>query len=189
MNASPPAGGGGAGRRLFLALWPGAPLRRELAHAGAALDLGRGGVPVPPGNLHLTVAFIGAVDEQRLADVRRIGAALRAPPLTVTLDTYEYWPKPQVVVALAQAVPAPLQALWDDVHARLAADRFELRVKKLRPHVTLARRVADPPALPPLVPLVWTATDWCLVQSDAGPDGAVYTVLDTWSLLDRPVAH
>jgi 2'-5' RNA ligase len=90
-------------------------------------------------------------------------------------------------VAAARSIPAALQAMWDDLHRALGADGFQLRVKRLRPHVTLAHRVAADPQLPLFQPFTWSARDFCLVRSDAGADQPVYTVVDTWPLLDKPV--
>ena len=113
----------------------------------AALPLEPPARRVPAVNFHLTVAFIGDVPASALAAVRRVGAAARAVRCGVLLDSYEYWPKPECVVALARSVPAPLQALWDGLHAALASAGFALRPKSLRPHVTLARQCRSQPAL------------------------------------------
>ena len=126
------------------------------------------------------------MSREQAAALRAAGAAVRCPTFEVTFDAYEYWPKPEVVVAAARSIPPALQALWADLHQALAGDGFELRVKKLRPHVTLAHRVAEAPQLPPLRPFTWPARELCLVRSDTGATQPVYTVVDTWSLLDKP---
>jgi 2'-5' RNA ligase len=158
----------------------------DLGAAAAALPLEPPARRVPAVNFHLTVAFIGDVPASALAAVRRVGAAARAVRCGVRLDSYEYWPKPECVVALARSVPAPLQALWDGLHAALASAGFALRPKSLRPHVTLARQCRSQPALPPLAPIDWPADALCLVRSETGGAAPVYTVLDTWPLLDKP---
>lgn len=174
-------------QRWFFALWPSSAVRDALATAAGALQLPPGSHLASRENFHLSVAFVGALSAAALERVRRIGAAVRAAPLTIALDTYEYWPKPEVVVIVARSVPPPLQLLWSGLHARLAADGFGLRVKDLRPHVTLARQVAPPPQWPPLQPLSWSAHELCLVCGETLDDGSVYTVVDRWSLLDKPV--
>jgi RNA 2',3'-cyclic 3'-phosphodiesterase len=174
------------GVRLFFALSPPQPVQADLAAAGAALSLVAPARPVPIENFHLTVAFVGEVPADSLGRLRRIGRERPAPAFAINFVAYEYWPKPQVVVAAARAIPEALQSLWDDLHRALAGDGFELRVKRLRPHVTLAHRVAADPRLPVFTPIAWVARDLCLIRSQSGADQPVYTVVDTWSLLDKP---
>ena len=183
MNA-PGAKGGAV--RLFFALWPQEPVRSSLAAAAVAVPLATGARGVPRENYHLTVAFVGEVPADSLERVRLIGRASRASVFAITFDAYEYWPKPEVLVAVARSIAPALQALWAELHQALADDGIELRVKKLRPHVTLAHRVAEAPQLPPLRPFTWPARELCLLRSDSGATRPVYTVVDTWSLLDKP---
>jgi RNA 2',3'-cyclic 3'-phosphodiesterase len=183
MNAP---GAQGNSVRLFFALWPGEPVRTAVAGAAVNLPLASTARVVPRENYHLTIAFVGEVPGGSLERVRRIGGASRASVFAIVFDAYEYWPKPEVVVAAARSIPPALQALWADLHQALAEDGFELRVKKLRPHVTLINRVDEAPQLPPLQPFTWPARALCLVRSDTGAAQPVYTVVDTWSLLDKP---
>jgi 2'-5' RNA ligase len=172
--------------RLFFALWPGEAVRTAVAGAAAAMPLASTARVVPRGNYHLTIAFVGEVPAGSLERARRIGGASRGSAFEIVFDAYEYWPKPEVVVAAARSIPPALQVLWADLHQALAGDGFELRVKKLRPHVTLAHRVAEAPQLPSLRPFTWPARELCLLRSDTGATRPVYTVVDTWSLLDKP---
>ncbi|MFI4891574.1 MAG: RNA 2',3'-cyclic phosphodiesterase [Steroidobacterales bacterium] len=175
----------GDGVRLFFALRPPEPVREALAAAGAVLPLAAPARLVARENYHLTIAFIGTVPVPALERVRRIGQRLRASAFTIEIDTYEFWPKPEVVVIAARTIEPPLQALWDALHRDLAADGFELRAKQLRPHVTLLRHVKQAPPLPELRPFSWRARDLCLYRSGTVAKESVYTVLDTWSLLDE----
>jgi RNA 2',3'-cyclic 3'-phosphodiesterase len=172
--------------RLFFAFWPADPVRAALAAAAAAVSPGGTARPVARANFHLTVAFLGAVPEASLESVRGIGAALQGVSCTLRFDAYEYWPKPEVVVAAARTIPPQLQAMWEELHGRLAAQGFQLHAKRLRPHVTLVRHVAADPALPLFTPFEWAARELCLVASQTGGNESVYTVVDTWSLLDKP---
>jgi 2'-5' RNA ligase len=171
--------------RVFFGFWPPEAERASLAAAGAALSLTGSARLVPRDSLHMTIAFIGAVPVAALGRVRRIGRDLRASACTIEFDEYEYWTKPEVVVAAARSIPPELQALWDDLHRDLVAEGFELRVKRLRPHVTLMRHVRLGPQLPVLRPFAFRARDLSLIRSETGGTQSVYTVLDTWPLLDE----
>jgi 2'-5' RNA ligase len=184
MNAP---GAKGNAVRLFFALWPGEPVRSSLAAAAVTVPFAAGARVVRRENYHLTVAFVGEVPADSLERVRLIGRESRASVFAINFDAYEYWPKPEVVVAAARTIAPALQALWAELHQALADDGFEWRVKYLRPHVTLAHRVAEAPQLPPLRPFTWPARELCLLRSDTGATRRVYTVVDTWSLLDKHV--
>jgi len=176
MSAAPP--------RWFFALWPTRFERARMAAAAAPLALEAAARRVTEDNYHSTVAFVGEADDLQAASLRRVAALSRAARFSVRFDAFEYWPKPQVVVAAAREIPPALAALWQDLHARLAADGFRLQPKRLRPHVTLAGKVAAAPLLPPMAACTWQAEEFCLLCSASGAARGAYTVVDRWPLLD-----
>jgi 2'-5' RNA ligase len=171
--------------RLFFAFWPDAPLRARFAALTASLGLAAEARAVPPENLHLTVAFVGEVDDARAARVRAIGRAQRPARCELRFDAFEYWPKPEVLVAAARIVDPALERLWAELHRDLAVLELALNPKRLRPHVTLARKVAAEPTLQAVPSVEWRPRELCLVRSDTGGERSVYTVVDTWTLLDE----
>jgi 2'-5' RNA ligase len=56
----------------------------------------------------------------------------------------------------------------------------------LRVHITLARKVAQAAVLQAMSPIQWKARSFSLVNSDTSGKRSVYTVVDTWPLLDEP---
>jgi 2'-5' RNA ligase len=171
-------------RRLFFALWPGDPLRAALSEATAGALAGLEGQPVPPANLHVTLAFLGMVAGARLAELIAIGGA-DGPRPTVALhfDRTEFWARPKVLVALPAEVPESgrqlVRRLWD----RLEALGFAREVRPWQPHLTLMRRIRRPPAqLPAFAPVL--ATDWrlALVESTTHPEGPRYRPLAEWPM-------
>jgi len=171
--------------RLFYALWPSVPVREALARFAATREAEFAASPNPSENYHVTIAFVGNVRPERLPALQRIGAETSRSSFDLSFEALEYWPKPEVIVATARSIPPPLQALWEDLHARLAADQFELAPKRLRPHVTLARKVTQAPVLSTMSPVLWEARDFSLVASPSGGAHSLYTVVDTWALLDE----
>jgi 2'-5' RNA ligase len=171
--------------RLFFALWPAPAMRERLVQAARMLECGDGARAVHADDYHLTLAFVGEVPRRRLADLQQIGREQRGAPLTLRFDAYEYWPKPEVAVAATRQIPAPLERLWASLHARLAQAGFLLQPKRLRPHVTLARKVVQAPVLATMSPFEWPAHEFHLVRSTTGGEHSVYTVVDSWPLLDE----
>jgi 2'-5' RNA ligase len=129
--------------RIFVAV----PLPSDLARTVAAL------VPVhpalrrvDPARLHFTLAFIGSLPEERLADA--VGAATAAAQgaraFTVPLDEVGRFPPsgPQRVVWAGSSDPAAgsrIVELGAAVRAQLARRSVPFDAKPLLPHVTLAR--------------------------------------------------
>jgi 2'-5' RNA ligase len=173
----------GSKLRLFFAVRPCPAERDSLAKAAQSLSLGLDARLVPRNNYHVTLAFIGEVAAAELATLQRIGAAQAASTLAFRFDAFEYWPKPEVVVAAARTVPDALQALWQQLHRELAVHQWALDPKRLRPHVTLARKVSQAPVLQAMSPVNWVAREFCLMRSELGAPQPAYTVVDTWPLL------
>jgi 2'-5' RNA ligase len=179
----------GGAVRLFFALWPDAETRARVAEAAAAVRLGSEARLVPPQNYHLTLAFIGEVTKSQVAVLQQIGGAQRASGCTITIDACEYWEEPQVVVAVAREPPPALALLWMQLRETLMPHRAALNLSRrqlpLRAHVTLARKVAQAPVLQAMSPFCWSARSFSLVRSDTSGARSVYTVVDTWPLLDE----
>jgi 2'-5' RNA ligase len=175
--------------RVFYALWPGADTRACISEAAGALSLGSAARRVPQENYHLTLAFVGDVSPARLAVLQQIGGDLRLAGCTIRFDAYEYWPKPQVVVAVASEAPLELTELTMQLHNFDGTHRLDRMHRPLRPHVTLARKVAQAPVLQAMSPFYWSARSFSLVSSDTSGAHSVYTVVDTWPLLyESPIA-
>jgi len=173
-------------RRLFFACWPDEATRAAIVHASRKALRGSGGRPVPPGNLHATLAFLGSVPEDRLPAILAAGQAIRAAPFEFRFERIDFWPRPQVLVARAEnpgGVEDLVAALW----AQVAALGLERDLRPFRAHVTLARKVRKPAAGLTLHPVTWPVRELSLVESVTDPAGARYQVLAQW-LLAAPAA-
>jgi 2'-5' RNA ligase len=175
--------------RLFFALWPDSDTRERIANAAAVLRSTDAVRLVPQQSYHLTLAFIGEVARTQVAVLQQIGRNQRASGCTIKFDAYEHWPEPQVVVAVAREPPTALVELWMSLRRDLALHQAALRFNRLEPslraHVTLARKVAQAPVLQAMSPFEWNARSFSLVRSDTSAAHSIYTVVDTWPLLDE----
>ena len=125
--------------RLFVALELPEAVRQRLVGL-------QGGVPgarwVAPENLHVTLRFLGEVDEPTAQDIDAELERLVAAPFLFSLDGKDYFgagrKKPY---ALILTVPRtdPLQALRDKIDRAAVAAGLPPDDRKYRPHVTLAR--------------------------------------------------
>jgi RNA 2',3'-cyclic 3'-phosphodiesterase len=171
--------------RLFFAALPGPDVRRHLESAADALRLPLDARRIPAENLHMTVAFAGEVSQAQAAALRAAGARGRPPAFAVSFSGYEYWHKSEVIVAAASDCPSQLL----DLHRGLRAEFERLGLARepmaFRAHVTLARKVTQAPVLKAMSSFCWRVQALHLVHSSPSAAGSVYTVVDTWPLLDN----
>jgi len=179
----------GATRRLFFALWPDEAQRDELEHAAAKAVRRCGGRPVPISNLHVTLAFLGSVAIARIPELQRIArehAALPAmhAPISLSFARLVHWKEAQILCALSAPESADARALAVALQAATAAIGLSPDRKPFQAHVTLARKVLRPGTLPPLRPVLWSFDTFALIDSRTEPSGPVYSVIESYPLVD-----
>lgn len=190
-------------KRLFLAIALDQDLASRLSRVAPDFEEACGPLtPHTPDDLHLTLSFLGDVDEEELDGVIRSAAeefrGVYAPELELTGDL-ELLPlgsrEPRVLTAPVAEVGerlGRLAALRNRAQqvglSRRCATRRGDRRTAFRPHVTLARLRSVPPA--PVGPLhsgllrSWVGSEVALYESlgTPGPDGGRYRQLMAWGL-------
>ena len=181
--------------RLFVALVPPEAARRSIAEQIASE---RASLPsaswVREQNLHLTLLFLGEVDEAQAARAAHAFAAAGAAPLSalVTMPVAGGFPAhgPIRVVWLALEPAQELARLAGTLRAAAERAGLPFDAKPFHPHLTLARcRTPWPSALRPglarLVPPsspAFRAERLTLVSSVPGPSGPTYTQISEIAL-------
>jgi 2'-5' RNA ligase len=174
--------------RLFFALWPTvqerSALHAALGDAWEALSAAR---RVDPASWHLTIAFLGSVDDAALDSLASVAQRIarecaHCNPIEVRLDQLDHWRKPQLLCA-APSAGCPAAALLADVLRReLVAAGFAPDLKPFRAHVTLARKVARAPRVRALPAVLWSFPALALMSSRSAPHGSLYSVVSSWPL-------
>jgi 2'-5' RNA ligase len=186
----------GANRRLFVALEPPEPVRRRLAALAAELRRAAGRAAddvrwVAAENVHLTVQFLGAVPEERVAaiDAALRAAAAEARPLSLEVKGAGGFPnarRPRVVWAGLGGDVAVLAALAAAVGRRLAPLGFAPEDRPFAAHLTLGR-ARDRRGAPGLAGALahvaqaegapWRASELVLFESHLSPRGPRYEAI------------
>jgi 2'-5' RNA ligase len=167
--------------RLFFALWPDEAVRNELERWSRELRAVCGGRPTRPENLHVTLAFLGDVDNARVAEVERAAAEVRPCAVSLVLDQPGYWKHNRIAWAGASVVPEGLEAFVAELRSALMRSGVAFDAKKgFVSHVTLLRDAREPKALPRLEPIEWKLDGFALVQSVTLPRGSRYEVRKSW---------
>jgi 2'-5' RNA ligase len=171
--------------RLFFALLPDADTTNRLTRTRENLQLSCGAQLLAPQNYHVTLAFTGEVCEADVAGYRELGAALTVPSCPITLDACEYWRPSQAVVFAARDNPPELATLVNELRASIARARAWSADERWRAHATVARKVVQAPVLKAMSSISWMSRSFALMRSESGQGHAVYTAIDSWSLLDK----
>ncbi len=170
--------------RLFFATFPDLETCRKLAAAACALDLEGAPRYLPPENHHVTILFLGEVSDTQVPSICEIGEAQRIECFSLRFDRWEYWKDARAVVASSPDRPPSLLSLRAALAGGLAQRGVPFDDKPLRPHITVARKLAQAPVLPEVSEIICAFRAFSLVSSVTASGGSVYTVVGTWPLLD-----
>jgi RNA 2',3'-cyclic 3'-phosphodiesterase len=168
-------------RRLFFALWPDDAVRSRLEVLTA--DLSVAGRAIAGRNLHLTLAFLGSVNEVTQRCVEQAARTLPAHSFDLVLDEVGWFRRPRVLWVGASRTPEALAELVARLNESLAGCGFAPETRPFRAHVTLARKVGrGPPKPEPISPIAWPVSALVLVESMVASTGAEYHPLARWPM-------
>lgn len=125
-------------QRLFVAIDLPLPVKRELAGICRGLPGARW---VADEQIHLTLRFIGEVDNGRVQDIREALAGIRRAAFALRLVGPAVFPphgQPRVLWAGVEPVE-PVVVLRDKVESLLVRLGLKPEGRKFSPHVTMAR--------------------------------------------------
>jgi 2'-5' RNA ligase len=173
--------------RLFFALWPDDTVRLKLSRY--RLDLARAceGRAVRTDTLHLTLVFIGEVDDARIDELAACADRVTARFFDLVVDTAGCFARARVGWL---GFSKPSTKLFDlQLALRSEADQagFGLDPRKFKPHVTVVRDVGFPFPRQKLPAINWKVRSFDLVESLPSATGPVYEILRTWELSNPPL--
>jgi len=188
--------------RLFVALRPPPEIRSVLTGLMGGIEGARW---QNDNQLHITLAFIGEVDRHTAEAVAEALDAIRQPALHLQLGQFGTFDtgRPDRTGTLWIGVedtpsnrrprpdPGPLAALAQSVRQTLRRAGTHPDPRKFTPHITLARFGQSGAPLEALRPWLtetpapsatWQATNFHLVESTLGREGAHHTPVATYAL-------
>ena len=171
--------------RLFFALWPPAATVAALAEWAAQVQKVTGGRVTRPESIHLTLAFLGEVTEERVADAIRAARSVRGTCHTLPIERAKIWTNNHIAWVGPERTPAALASLADSLRQHLQAQGFALEARPFAAHVTLVRKATGgAERLPSLQRVDWPVDEFTLVRSRVSPKGSSYEVVEQFPLND-----
>ena len=165
--------------RLFFALWPPLEVAEQLAGVARAVAQQFGGKPTRQETLHLTLAFLGEVPDDRMSLLMQTARRVHAAPLALNIDRLGYWPRKQLLWAGETAPNAALGEFGEALLQALSEAGFALpgRRTTFSPHITQVRdlpeaRETSPPAA--IAAIRWPCPSFALIRSQRSDAGSFY---------------
>jgi 2'-5' RNA ligase len=168
--------------RLFFAAWPPLDVQEALHTVAQQVRRECGGRAVPQRNIHLTLAFLGNTDRNRLREIEAVAAGVDGSACDLVVEHVEYWRHNRILWAGVERCPDPLGGLVARLSAGLRALGFRLDDRAYVPHVTLLRNARRAPAATAIPAVAWPVRDLALVESVQREGKRVYEVLSRWQL-------
>ncbi len=171
--------------RLFFAVWPPHRTAERLAHWAAQAQKSTGGRLTRAESIHLTLAFLGEVEEEKVAAAVRAARRTQGERHALPIEEGRLWAHNRIVWVGPREMPAALGSIAERLRALLAAEGFNLERRPFAAHITLIRKARSEGRLPPLPAVEWPVDEFVLVRSLLSSRGSSYQALERFPLLPR----
>ena len=164
--------------RLFYALWPDIKVREQVKTISNQLNCGK---IVPSENLHLTLVFLGQVNEDKKNSLVMGTNEIVGKKFLLELTRFGSFRRSGIFWVAPSIIPGELINLVNKLTELAVSNQIFVDVRPYRPHVTLARSTRERVS-PNSVSISWPVTKFSLIESKTLPGGAEYQVLQSWPL-------
>lgn len=180
--------------RVFLALWPDVPIRKRLAQEGRQLHDRFHGRLTRQETIHLTLAFIGNLDRERLPALVEGLKTVSVPAFEVVFDRAGCWKHNKIAYLSSEQPPEALLQLVKGIESALVNLDVPFDRRPFKTHITLIRkadctkgnpaqgRVPASPEWGGFTPIAWSVKEFVLVESVLSAEGASYQVVGRFPL-------
>ena len=177
--------------RTFIAIEVPRAIQDKISSLQDALKKEGGKISwVKPENIHLTLKFLGNVEESKIDQIGEAltKAAERITPFNMIVKGTGAFPdmrRPRVIWVGVEEASGQLLNIFNEIEKELSKIGFQKEERRFSPHLTIGR-VKTPSGISRLVDKLkttdflggeFTAGEVVLMKSDLKPTGAVYTPL------------
>ena len=166
--------------RYFFALNPERQIRKKIheVQTKSEIDIRR---LVPSRNLHMTVLFLGPVEQEKYNKLIDITNDIHVPSFTLQMSRCGWWKRSQVAWLAPQRIPKPLYELVNLLTDAARQSEITVANRSYRAHITLARKLSSFQSIG-FTPFRWEVTEFCLFNSSPVPGGVEYQLMHSWPL-------
>ena len=169
-------------KRLFFALWPDDEVRAKLLDKARLLPINTGR-HVPPENFHITLVFLGNVEDQAIPELTDGAEGLNIPGFPLQINHAGWWKRAKVAWLAPAYTPEPLLELVKQLNHQARLAGLPIDERDYNPHLTIARKLTRPVKAHTFEPVHWHVRKFCLAESVTHEKGARYRVMQSWALV------
>lgn len=170
-------------RRLFFGIGLPTTIQQEIIAWRASAFNADAGRPLAAANLHLTLAFLGEISDEKASAISRLAARIRQPPFTLHLDDAGHWPRPGVVWLGPRQAPRGLVQLAELLRSQAARSGCYQSPHPFHPHISLLRNATRSIAMPPRnFHWQFDVEQFSLLQSTFKQGHSSYKIVESWPL-------
>ncbi len=125
--------------RLFIGLDLAAKDKISIDEWRTKFLRGLPGNPVPMENFHITLSFLGQVDDKQFERLDELLSDIKHPTFSLQMTDMGYFTKPKVLY-IETSLPSELQALATDCMQVNKSLGLKLHHDRYRPHISLYRK-------------------------------------------------
>lgn len=136
-------------------------------------------------NLHITLAFLGVVEESMLGCFQAQAREIYGEPFKLSLTQLGYFPRPRIIWLGPTNCPPPLHSLVVALNSKLQSCGFRPDARNFSAHVTLFRKAIPTRPNILITPVEWSVDRFYLIESKTHPQGVQYHIMQCYPL-NRP---
>ena len=172
-------------RRLFFALWPNDDIRNLIVEEFKQLPKAKNGRQIQPENLHITLHFVGSVNEDIQSCMQKAAATVSAGCFIYHLDSYGYFPRPKTLWMGSQNMSVALTDLHNKLGEALTDCGYSAEKRLFTPHITLIRKCTQAVLPETGFSLDWVIDEFALLESKSDQHGVNYQLIETYPLTEN----
>jgi len=137
---------------------------------------------IVPQNIHITLCFIGYVDELELKCINEVAETLAGEKIKFELDVIGKFKRASIVWLGSRRKCEPIYDLNSELCENLAFCGLKVNSQKFRAHITLARKADVNVLVPEFDSIEWCSDFFYLMESVQIPNGVKYKILKKYCL-------
>ncbi|MEA1888696.1 MAG: RNA 2',3'-cyclic phosphodiesterase [Pseudomonadota bacterium] len=173
-----------SGRRLFLACWPDQSLQELLYDLAERLQLKHGGRRTERENIHLTLVFLGQVQQQKEQQLRQRLRLLDIKQFDLELDHAGSFTHCRINWIGPSIVPQGLKELHSILKRISQKLGFHAEERFYQPHISLLKGSHSETGHT-IKPVQWKVNRYCLLESRQKKGRLEYKVIEEFPLTEK----
>ena len=174
-----------AKKRLFFGLLPDEETHQQLIEHSRTFPIVKGVRPVPNSNLHITLQFLGYLEENERKCLEKKMVQTFVQAFSLRFDLYGYFKSSQALWLGCSSYPSELTRLVNHLKSIAESCGAKTDERVYKPHITLFKKVSNAEFPDKPFTISWRAKEFHLLESVPHENTTRYNVLKTQSFIEE----